>query len=61
MDVADSLDGAGNFWHNRQMVFGDVSKYMQQCCPGLMTSIEIEDPAQLQGPLPSEEATTIRF
>jgi hypothetical protein len=40
---------AGNFWHNRQMVFDDVGKYMQKCCPGLITDIKIEDEAQLNG------------
>jgi len=40
----------GNFWHNRQMVFGEVSDFIKQALPsGTVQTVTIEDPAQLQG------------
>eukprot|EP00281_Chroomonas_sp_CCMP1168_P028353 CAMPEP_0206247334 /NCGR_PEP_ID=MMETSP0047_2-20121206/19754_1 /ASSEMBLY_ACC=CAM_ASM_000192 /TAXON_ID=195065 /ORGANISM="Chroomonas mesostigmatica_cf, Strain CCMP1168" /LENGTH=296 /DNA_ID=CAMNT_0053672851 /DNA_START=15 /DNA_END=905 /DNA_ORIENTATION=- len=40
----------GNFWHNRQMVFSEVSTFIKQSLPaGTVVDIVIEDEKQLQG------------
>ncbi|EKX32451.1 hypothetical protein GUITHDRAFT_148626 [Guillardia theta CCMP2712] len=40
----------GNFWHNRQMVFDDVAKFIKDALPaGVVQDVVIEDPQQLQG------------
>merc|ERR1719409_1556996 len=40
----------GNFWHNRQMVFDEVGKYIKESLPAkTVKSVTIEDSAQLNG------------
>merc|ERR1719199_2173069 len=40
----------GNFWHNRQMVFDEVGKYIKESLPAkTVSSVTIEDSAQLNG------------